>query len=166
MLIVLGDSPVTGFKTNKVIWFDLINDRFQYRNASKRCRRIYKQWRLWSDCSLQSDQSLHCLLRVRPNTYNLTVNSGQLKSFGLYSSKCIMTPTCLVKALLMKRFYLTRIPRNAVSRLPALFHKIEVNLWTWCSSLYHSWETTAKLNANVTKLVKRQYQWWNWALLL
>ena len=59
-----------------------------------------------------------------------------------------------------------RIPRNAVSRLPALFHKIEVNLWTWCSSLYHSWETTALLNANVTKLVKRQYQWWNWALLL
>ena len=25
-------------------------------------------------------------------------------------------------------FYNTRIPRNAVSRLPALFHKIEVNL--------------------------------------
>ena len=24
--------------------------------------------------------------------------------------------------------YFTRIPRNAVSRLPALFHKIEVNL--------------------------------------
>ena len=39
----------------------------------------------------------------------------------------------------------TRIPRNAVSRLPALFHKIKVNLWTWCSIAfnYHSWETTA-----------------------
>ena len=37
----------------------------------------------------------------------------------------------------------TGIRPNAVSRLPALFHKIEVNLWTWCSSLYHSWETTA-----------------------
>ena len=42
-----------------------------------------------------------------------------------------------------KWLFKTRIPRNAMSRLPALFHKIEVNLWTWCSSLYHSWETTA-----------------------
>ena len=37
----------------------------------------------------------------------------------------------------------TRIPRNAVSCMPALFHKIEVNLWTGCSSLYHLWETRA-----------------------
>ena len=42
-----------------------------YVNASKRCRRNKKQWRPWSDCSLQeqSHLDLHCLLRpVCPKT--------------------------------------------------------------------------------------------------
>ena len=60
----------------------------------------------------------------------------KVKSDIIMSSYPVNAPTCSGTALL-KYIYIyitltikkyTRIPRNAVSRLPALFHKIEVNL--------------------------------------
>ena len=67
--------------------------------------------------------------------------SFDLETWFLIATHCLkMKITCVIlfsnptmqdEVLGRTRFWntqITRIPRNAVSRLPALFHKIEVNL--------------------------------------
>ena len=70
---------------------------------------------------------------MRVNCIKLYIDSPQLRSqLHNHTSLVIMKPRqpsmlhiLLISSLPLKA---TRIPRNAVSRLPALFHKIEVNL--------------------------------------